>query len=119
MVFAAEVLGGYGKDDWLHIGGEPVAPFRNQDSRKVRIAVLEIDFFLLGGFTFLSLLHGSVQGQTNCEEGNGLLDSAAPRTLSVQEVIQKFGAAESATQEARCTTPTRRTCSCKLSSAKP
>ena len=74
---------------------------------------------LLGGFTFLSLLHGSVQGQTNCEEGNGLLDSAAPRTLSVQEVIQKFGAAESATQEARCTTPTRRTCSCKLSSAKP
>jgi hypothetical protein len=56
---------------------------------------------LLGGFTFLSFLHGSVQGQTNCEEGNGLLDSAAPKTLSVQEVIRKLGAAESATKEAR------------------
>jgi hypothetical protein len=56
---------------------------------------------LLGGFTFLSLLHGSVQGQTNCEEGNGLLDSAAQKTLSVHEAIQKFGAAESATKEAR------------------
>jgi hypothetical protein len=40
-------------------------------------------------------------GQTNCEEGNGLLDFSPPKTISVQDVIQKFGAAESATKQAR------------------
>jgi hypothetical protein len=40
-------------------------------------------------------------GQTNCEEGNGLLDFAPPKTMSVQEVIQKLGAAEAVTKEAR------------------
>jgi hypothetical protein len=40
-------------------------------------------------------------GQTNCEEGNGPLDSARPKTMSVQEVIQKFGAAEALTKAAR------------------
>ncbi len=47
------------------------------------------------------LLHGSLWCQTNCEEGNGLLDFAPPKTLSVPEVIQKFGAAESAIKQAR------------------
>jgi len=55
----------------------------------------------LGLLLFVLLLHGCLWGQTNCEEGNGLLDFAPPRTLSVQEVIQKFGAAESVTKEAR------------------
>jgi hypothetical protein len=90
------------KTTGLHIGGEPVVPFRNQDREKFESRSWKLILSpLLGGFTFLSLLHGSVQGQTNCEEGNGLLDSAAPKTLSVQEVIRKFGAAESATKEAR------------------
>lgn len=40
-------------------------------------------------------------GQTDCEAGNGLLDFAPPKSLSVQEVIQKFGTAESATKQAR------------------
>jgi len=40
-------------------------------------------------------------GQTDCEAGNGLLDFAPPKTMSVQEVIQKFGAAEATAKEAR------------------
>jgi hypothetical protein len=40
-------------------------------------------------------------GQTDCEAGTGLLDFAPPKTISVQEVIQKFGAAEAAAKEAR------------------
>src|SRR5258708_38778248 len=40
-------------------------------------------------------------GQTDCEAGNGLLDFAQPKSMSVQAVIQKFGAAESVTKQAR------------------
>lgn len=47
------------------------------------------------------LLPAGLWGQTDCEAGNGLLDFAPPKTMSVQEVIQKFGAVEAATKEAR------------------
>jgi hypothetical protein len=47
------------------------------------------------------LLQVTARGQTNCEAGNGELDSAPPKTMSSQDVIQKFGAAEAATKEAR------------------
>jgi hypothetical protein len=47
------------------------------------------------------LLPAGLRGQTDCEAGNGSLDSAPPKTLSVQDVIQKFGAAEAAAKEAR------------------
>jgi hypothetical protein len=40
-------------------------------------------------------------GQTDCEAGNGLLDFAQPKSISVQEIIQKFGTAESVTKRAR------------------
>lgn len=40
-------------------------------------------------------------GQTDCEAGNGLLDFTPPKTMSVQDVIQKFGAAEAVAKEAR------------------
>lgn len=46
-------------------------------------------------------LPAGLRGQTNCEEGNGLLDFAQPKTMSVVEVIQKLGAAEALTKEAR------------------
>ena len=39
--------------------------------------------------------------QTNCEEGNGLLDFSQPKTMTVPEVIQKFTAAESRVRDAR------------------
>jgi len=49
----------------------------------------------------LFLLPAGLWGQTDCEAGNGLLDFAQPKTISVQELIQKFGAAEAATKQAR------------------
>jgi len=51
--------------------------------------------------TLVLLLPTGLRAQTNCEEGNGLLDSAPPKTLSVQDVIAKFGAAEATVKEAR------------------
>lgn len=39
--------------------------------------------------------------QTNCEEGNGLLDFSQPKAMTVPEVIQKFTAAESRIRDAR------------------
>ena len=49
----------------------------------------------------VTLLPGRAWGQTNCEEGNGLLDFAQPKNMSVQEVIQKFGAEEALAKQAR------------------
>lgn len=60
-----------------------------------------IAFVVLFTPLILSLLPATLQAQTNCEEGNGLLDFSPPKTLSVQDVITKFGAAESAAKEAR------------------
>ena len=39
--------------------------------------------------------------ETDCEAGNGLLDFAQPKSIGVQEVIQKLGAAEAAAKGAR------------------
>jgi hypothetical protein len=50
---------------------------------------------------FVLMLQGSLCGQTNCEEGGGALDSAPPKSISVQDVIQKFGAAEAVIKDAR------------------
>jgi hypothetical protein len=50
---------------------------------------------------YVLTLPAGLWGQTDCEAGNGTLDSAPPKTMSVQDVIQKFGAAEGVTKEAR------------------
>jgi hypothetical protein len=47
------------------------------------------------------LLPVGLWGQTDCEAGNGPLDSAPPKTMSVQDVIQKLGAGEASAREAR------------------
>jgi hypothetical protein len=39
--------------------------------------------------------------QTDCAEGNGLLDSATPKGVTVPELIQKLGAEEAKVKEAR------------------
>jgi len=59
---------------------------------------------ILSGIVLALLLCVLLQpawGQTDCEAGNGLLDFTPPKTMSVPDVIQKFGAAETATREAR------------------
>jgi hypothetical protein len=48
-----------------------------------------------------ALLPVGLWGQTDCEAGNASLDSDPPKTTSVQEVIQKLGAAEAVAKEAR------------------
>ncbi len=53
------------------------------------------------GIVLVLLVPAGLWGQTDCEAGNGLLDFAPPKTMSVQELIQKFGAAEAVTKEAR------------------
>jgi hypothetical protein len=52
-------------------------------------------------FCAVLLLPVGLWAQTNCEEGNGLLDFSPPKSLSVQDVITKFGAAENVAKEAR------------------
>ena len=47
------------------------------------------------------LLAVGSEGQTNCEEGNGLLDFSPPKTMTVPDVIKKFGAAEDVAKRAR------------------
>jgi len=43
----------------------------------------------------------ALTGETNCEEGNGPLNSAQPQGISVQDLIQKFAAKEAIFKEAR------------------
>ena len=50
---------------------------------------------------WVALLPAGLWGQTKCDEGNGPLDSSTPKTMSVQDVIQKLGATEAAAKEAR------------------
>jgi hypothetical protein len=56
---------------------------------------------VFSGIFLVLLLPAGLWGQTDCEAGNGLLDFAAPKTMSVEEVIRKFGAAEAVAKEAR------------------
>lgn len=56
---------------------------------------------ILTSLIFSLLLPAALWGQTDCEAGNGPLDTAPPKTMSVQDVLQKFGAAEAAAKEAR------------------
>ena len=49
----------------------------------------------------VSVLPAGLWGQTSCDEGSGALDSSPPKTMSAEAVIQKFGAEETVTKEAR------------------
>jgi hypothetical protein len=50
---------------------------------------------------FVFSLTGILSGQTNCEQGNGPLDSAQPKNFSVEQLIEKLGTAEAAAKQAR------------------
>jgi hypothetical protein len=68
----------------------PTSIVRELIQRAVQLAVI-----------LVVLLPVGLWGQTDCETGNGPLDPAPPKTMSVQDVIQKLGAAEAVTKEAR------------------
>ena len=62
---------------------------------KLRILFLSSVALLLVSFPGASL------AQTNCEEGNGPLNSALPSSISSQEIIQRFAAKEAVFKQAR------------------
>ena len=47
------------------------------------------------------LLPARLCGQTDCEAGNGLLDFTPPKSMSAEEIIRRFGAAESGAKQSR------------------
>ena len=49
----------------------------------------------------VSLLPLALAAQTNCEDGNGPLNSAQPQGISVQDLIQKFAGKEGVFKDAR------------------
>ncbi len=53
---------------------------------------------LLAAFALLAVAAGA---QTDCSEGNGVLDMAPPKNISTAELIAKFGAAEAKVKQAR------------------
>lgn len=50
---------------------------------------------------FCCFLSASALAQTDCEAGNGLVDFTPPKTMTAQQVIEKFAAAEAKVKEAR------------------
>lgn len=54
-----------------------------------------------GGLFFALLLVLSAPAQTDCADGDGLLETARPKGMSVEDVIHKFAAQETKVKEAR------------------
>jgi hypothetical protein len=52
-------------------------------------------------FALAVLLSSTLKAETNCEEGNGQLNSGQPRGITPQDIIQKFAAKEAIFKEAR------------------
>ena len=65
---------------------------RDRSPRRLQIALLTILIIALAGF---------VSAQTDCADGNGVLDNTPPKGITPQELIQKFAAQETKVREAR------------------
>lgn len=63
----------------------------NKSSRTVRALLIAA----------VCLFSSIAMAQTDCAEGNGLLDSATPKGVVIPELIQKLGAEEAKVKEAR------------------
>jgi hypothetical protein len=63
----------------------------------MRLRIQFVSLFLL----LLSALLLCARAQTDCADGNGILDSTPPKDMSPQEVIQKFTQGENKVKEAR------------------
>lgn len=88
--------------DWARMRGaacETKVTFGRAAGWSERTSVLLAFILLLLLFTLL--WPGKLSGQTNCDEGNGPLDSAQPKALSVEQLIEKLGTAETAAKQAR------------------
>jgi len=65
-----------------------------------RISIKRFDFMLLAAFVGAALT-GLAAGQTDCADGNGVLDMTPPKGMTAEELIQKFSAQESHVKTAR------------------
>ena len=71
---------------------------RQQTTRRSNTIAVFLRLALLAG-TLLLAAH--LPAQTNCAEGNGVLDVTPPKAISPQDVISKFGAEEAKVKQAR------------------
>jgi hypothetical protein len=63
-----------------------------------RVGVVKRSLIVLAMVLAASLV---ALGQTDCAEGNGVLDTALPKNMTEQELVQKMAAAETKVKEAR------------------
>jgi hypothetical protein len=70
---------------------------RNQQETKARNLMRLAWLFALVLGAFLA----TARAQTDCADGNGILDMAPPKNMSAQDLIQKFAAEETRIQAAR------------------
>jgi hypothetical protein len=67
-----------------------------QDKKKVRTLIAIVAIFLV-----LGVWVAGAQAQTDCAEGNGILDTAPPKDTTVPQLIQKIAAEENKVRDAR------------------
>ena len=72
---------------------------RDRETKRVRGQIPVGMWALL--ILFLSLSGAVARAQTDCADGNGVLDTAPPKDMTVPELIQKFSAQETKVKEAR------------------
>jgi hypothetical protein len=72
---------------------------RDRETKRVR-GHIEVGITALLVF-FLGLFGGIARAQTDCADGNGVLDTPPPKNMTVPELIQKFSAQETKVKEAR------------------
>ena len=80
------------------------APSRERKRGPVKIAVrIAAQIAVLPAVlaAMLTVFPIGAAAQTDCAEGNGILDTAPPKGMTVPELIQKFGAEETKVKDAR------------------
>ena len=70
----------------------------SREARSVRSWIVCVPAILA---VLLSVLLSRAQAQTDCAEGNGILDTALPKNTTAPELIQKIAAQETKVKEAR------------------
>ena len=67
----------------------------------LRVRAVRWVIFVLAQILTISVIAVGAQAQTDCADGNGVLDTAPPKNMTPQELIQKFTAEETKVKAAR------------------
>ena len=68
---------------------------------EAKLARGRVRFALAVLIVLVSVLAAETPAQTDCADGNGVLDTTPPKNMTVEELIQKFAAQETKVKEAR------------------